>query len=151
LFYVGINNKNSDIALRLRKRKKPKNETKTKKDDKQAHITSKLNARDMKNNPEAPKSTREYFGNNESVYIMDAKTSGNIGRYLNHSCRPNTFVQNVFVDTHDIRFPWISFFAIHFIPAGTELTWDYSYDIGSVPGKVMKCHCESVYCRKRLL
>ena len=133
------------MLLRLRNRKI----SKTKKDDKQVHVPSKLN--DIKNNPVSSKSMREYFGNNESVYIMDAKTRGNIGRYLNHSCCPNTFVQNVFVDTHDLRFPWISFFALHYIKAGTELTWDYSYDIGSVPGKKMKCHCESVYCRGRLL
>ncbi|CAI6367971.1 unnamed protein product [Macrosiphum euphorbiae] len=137
----------SEMTLQLRKR----NKSKTKKDGKQVQVLSKLNARNMKNNPKPPKSVREYFGNNESVYIMDAKTSGNIGRYLNHSCSPNTFVQNVFVDTHDLRFPWISFFALHFIPAGTELTWDYSYDIGSVPGKRMKCHCDSLYCRGRLL
>lgn len=145
------NSRVSDIALRLRKRKKPQNDTKTKKDGKHVQITTKLNARDMENNPEASKSAREYFGENESVYIMDAKTSGNVGRYLNHSCSPNTYVQNVFVDTHDLRFPWVSFFALHYIQAGTELTWDYSYDIGSVPGKVLKCHCESVYCRGRLL
>ena len=130
----------------MRKRKK----LKTKKDDKRVQALSKLNAHVMKNTI-PPKSMREYFGNNENVYIMDAKTSGNIGRYLNHSCSPNTFVQNVFVDTHDLRFPWISFFALHYIQAGTELTWDYSYDVGSVPGKKMKCHCESVYCRGRLL
>lgn len=140
----------SEISLRLRKRKK-KPVVENKKKDKHAHKPSKVNARDMKNNPVPPKSMREYFGVNESVYIMDAKTSGNIGRYLNHSCSPNTFVQNVFVDTHDIRFPWVSFFALHYIKAGTELTWDYSYDVGSVPGKVMKCHCESVHCRGRLL
>ncbi|XP_026812742.1 histone-lysine N-methyltransferase eggless-like [Rhopalosiphum maidis] len=139
--------KRTEMTLRLRKRKK----CKTKKDGKHVHVSSKINARDMKNNPVPTKSMREYFGNNESVYIMDAKTSGNIGRYLNHSCSPNTFVQNVFVDTHDLRFPWVSFFALHYIQAGTELTWDYSYDIGSVPGKKMKCHCESVYCRGRLL
>lgn len=30
---------------------------------------------------------------------------------LQHSCIPNLFVQNVFVDTHDLRFPWVAFFA----------------------------------------
>lgn len=135
----------------MRKRDKSKNTTKTKKDGSHVCVSSKLNTCEMKNNPKLPKSMREYFGNNESVYIMDAKTSGNIGRYLNHSCSPNVFVQNVFVDTHDLRFPWVSFFSLHYIQAGTELTWDYSYDIGSVPGKTMKCHCESVYCRGRLL
>lgn len=95
-------------------------------------------------------SLRSYF-NEEYCYIMDAKTCGNIGRYLNHSCCPNVFVQNVFVDTHDLRFPWVAFFAMTYIRAGTELTWDYNYDVGSVPGKVMYCYCGSVECRGRLL
>ncbi|XP_067135489.1 histone-lysine N-methyltransferase SETDB1-like isoform X3 [Centruroides vittatus] len=95
-------------------------------------------------------SLRSYF-NEEYCYIMDAKTCGNIGRYLNHSCCPNVFVQNVFVDTHDLRFPWVAFFAMTHIRAGTELTWDYNYDVGSVPGKVMYCYCESAECRGRLL
>lgn len=30
---------------------------------------------------------------------------------VQHSCSPNLFVQNVFVDTHDLRFPWVAFFA----------------------------------------
>ncbi|OAD54674.1 Histone-lysine N-methyltransferase eggless [Eufriesea mexicana] len=79
------------------------------------------------------KSVRDFFGVDEAVYIMDAKTTGNIGRYLNHSCDPNVFVQNVFVDTHDVRFPWVAFFALNYIRAGQELTWNYSYDVGSIP------------------
>lgn len=82
---------------------------------------------------------------------MDAKSQGNLGRYLNHSCSPNVFVQNVFVDTHDLRFPWVAFFADKMIRAGGELTWDYSYEIGSVPGKVLYCYCQSQDCRGRLL
>ncbi|KDR11107.1 Histone-lysine N-methyltransferase eggless, partial [Zootermopsis nevadensis] len=96
-------------------------------------------------------SVREFFGNEEYCYIMDAKNNGNIGRYLNHSCSPNVFVQNVFVDTHDLRFPWVAFFALTYIHAGTELTWDYNYDVGSVPGKVLHCYCGSNDCRGRLL
>jgi histone-lysine N-methyltransferase SETDB1 len=68
-----------------------------------------------------------------------------------HSCSPNVFVQNVFVDTHDLRFPWVAFFALTYIHAGTELTWDYNYDVGSVPGKVLHCYCGSNDCRGRLL
>lgn len=30
-------------------------------------------------------SVRHYFGEEEAVYVMDAKTTGNIGRYLNVS------------------------------------------------------------------
>nr|KAG5695708.1 hypothetical protein BaRGS_022385 [Batillaria attramentaria] len=55
--------------------------------------------------------TRAFFHDGTSCYIMDAKSMGNIGRYLNHSCSPNVFVQNIFVDTHDLRFPWVAFFA----------------------------------------
>merc|ERR1712080_790608 len=62
-------------------------------------------------------STRKFYGEYEHVYIMDAKSIGNIGRYLNHSCNPNVFVQNCFVDTHDLRFPWVAFFAsVHIQP-----------------------------------
>ena len=82
---------------------------------------------------------------------MDAKSIGNIGRYLNHSCNPNVFVQNVFVDTHDLRFPWISFFASAFIRAGQELSWDYNYEVGSIPGKELYCSCGSEQCRGKLL
>ena len=105
-------------------------------------------------NPDKPEkfvSARKLFGRNEDVYIMDAKSIGNIGRYLNHSCNPNVFVQNVFVDTHDLRFPWIAFFTSQHIRAGRELCWDYNYDIGSVAGKEIACGCGSEYCRGRLL
>jgi len=71
--------------------------------------------------------------------------------YTQHSCSPNVFVQNVFVDTHDIRFPWVCFFAFKHIRAGTELTWDYNYDVGSVPDRTMYCYCNSPDCRGRLL
>lgn len=54
------------------------------------------------------KSVRNYFKNEKGEeetgpYVMDANTQGNIGRYFNHSCDPNIFVQNVFVDSHDLR------------------------------------------------
>ena len=63
------------------------------------------------------------------VYVMDGKSNGNIARYINHSCDPNVYVQYCFVDTHDLRFPWIALFASRFIPAGEELSWDYNYRV----------------------
>ncbi|GAB1599904.1 histone-lysine N-methyltransferase SETDB1-like isoform X1 [Argonauta hians] len=96
-------------------------------------------------------STRYYFNDGQLCYVMDAKSMGNLGRFLNHSCSPNVFVQNVFVDTHDLRFPWVAFFAGQYIRAGTELTWDYNYEVGSVPGKILYCYCSSAECRGRLL
>eukprot|EP00795_Rhopilema_esculentum_P011410 gene11410-21609_t len=96
------------------------------------------------------KSTRLLFGEDQ-CYVIDAKSFGNVGRYLNHSCMPNLFVQNVFYDTHDLRFPLVAFFTQQNVPALTELTWDYSYEVGSVPGKVLQCYCGSIECRGRLL
>lgn len=130
------------IRMRLRERK--------------AKQTSAVNNKAEKKKKEKKEkefiSIRKYYGDNESeVFIMDAKCSGNIGRYLNHSCMPNVFVQNVFVDTHDLRFPWVAFFAQTYIIAGTELTWDYNYDIGSVENKIKYCYCGSSKCRGRLL
>ncbi|XP_072531688.1 histone-lysine N-methyltransferase SETDB1-A [Salminus brasiliensis] len=97
------------------------------------------------------RSTRSLFSDERACYLIDAKHDGNIGRYINHSCSPNLFVQNVFVDTHDLRFPWVAFFTSKRIRAGTELTWDYGYEVGSVEGKVLLCCCGSSECTGRLL
>lgn len=91
-----------------------------------------------------------YLGD-DRVYTLDAKVSGNIGRYFNHSCSPNIIVQNVYVDTHDLSLPWVSFFSNQRIKAGTELCWDYRYVVGSVPNKKINCYCKSSNCRRRLL
>uniref|UniRef100_A0A2S2Q4Z7 Histone-lysine N-methyltransferase eggless n=1 Tax=Sipha flava TaxID=143950 RepID=A0A2S2Q4Z7_9HEMI len=96
------------------------------------HQLSKLNIKQKIGNQK--ESLRKYF-DYSGTYILDAKFSGNVGRYFNHSCDPNIFVQNVFVDSHDLRFPWVAYFALTYIAAGTELTWNYSYTVGSVKTK----------------
>nr|XP_039251763.1 histone-lysine N-methyltransferase SETDB1-like isoform X1 [Styela clava] len=111
--------------------------------------TSRL-AGDSSDDEEDVNNTRRYFGCSDT-FIIDAKQTGNLGRYLNHSCAPNLLVQNVFIDTHDLRFPWVAFFATSTIRAGTELTWDYNYEIGSVEGREIQCYCGATKCRKRLL
>jgi SET domain-containing protein len=63
------------------------------------------------------------------IYVMDAHLKGNVSRFYNHSCSPNVFVQNVFVESWDVRFPWVAFFTAMPIKAGTELVWDYSYEV----------------------
>ncbi len=95
--------------------------------------------------------TRQLFSADEEVYVVNASSTGNLGRYLNHSCSPNIFVQNVFIDTHDLRFPWVAFFALHKINAGEELVWDYGYIINTVKDRAMRCLCGSENCRGRLL
>ena len=68
------------------------------------------------------KSVRKYYGGEEGIYILDTMTQGNIARYLNHSCDPNVFVQNVFIDTHDLRFP-TSASSLHSPPPCTQRGW----------------------------
>ncbi|XP_044524879.1 histone-lysine N-methyltransferase SETDB2 [Gracilinanus agilis] len=77
----------------------------------------------------------------DGIYLLDATKEGNVGRFLNHSCNPNLFVQNVFVETHDRNFPWVAFFTKRHVKAGTELTWDYGYEAGSIPEKEIPCQC----------
>ncbi|XP_073518798.1 histone-lysine N-methyltransferase SETDB2 isoform X2 [Phyllobates terribilis] len=87
----------------------------------------------------------------ENVFFLDASTEGNVGRFLNHSCSPNLFVQHVFVETHSKNFPWVAFFTKSFIKAGTELTWEYNYDIGTVPEMEISCLCGHKKCKNKII
>ncbi|KAM6140955.1 LOW QUALITY PROTEIN: histone-lysine N-methyltransferase SETDB2 [Pterocles gutturalis] len=89
--------------------------------------------------------------NEESIYVLDATKEGNVGRFLNHSCCPNLFAQSVFVETHNRSFPWVAFFTNRHVKAGTELTWDYGYEAGSVPETEISCQCGVQKCRKKSL
>lgn len=93
---------------------------------------------------------QDYFQNSK-VYVIDAKHYGNISRFFNHSCAPNTFIQNVFVNTNDLRFPQVAIFTLCSIKAGTELTWNYNYKIGSIKGRQLYCYCNMAKCRGRLI
>ncbi|XP_071595091.1 histone-lysine N-methyltransferase SETDB2 isoform X1 [Heliangelus exortis] len=90
-------------------------------------------------------------GNEENVYVLDATKEGNVGRFLNHSCCPNLFAQSVFVETHNRSFPWVAFFTNRHVKAGTELTWDYGYEAGSMPETEISCQCGVQKCRKKTL
>ncbi|XP_040887897.1 histone-lysine N-methyltransferase SETDB2 [Toxotes jaculatrix] len=85
----------------------------------------------------------------EDVYLLDASKEGNVSRFINHSCRPNLFIQNVFTDSHDPRFPTIAFFTNRVVKAGTELTWNYSADTQTVSlqKQEMPCLCRSDGCQ----
>ncbi|NXL64785.1 SETB2 methyltransferase, partial [Chordeiles acutipennis] len=89
--------------------------------------------------------------NEENMYVLDATKEGNVGRFLNHSCCPNLFAQSVFVETHNRSFPWVAFFTNRHVKAGTELTWDYGYEAGSMPETEVSCQCGVQKCRKKTL
>ena len=108
------------------------------------------NVDDAVREPTDKRRFRSFF-EGSSVYILDAMKKGNVGRFLNHSCTPNAFAQNVFFETHDLRFPTVAFFASRTIFALEEITWDYQYEVDSVPGRKMYCHCRADNCRGRLI
>ena len=95
---------------------------------------------------------RNHFGpDHTGAFVMDANTQGNVGRYFNHSCSPNIYPQNVFIESHDLRFHTIAFFTFKYVRAGEELCRDYAYEVGSVPGKNIKCNCGAQNCKGDLL
>ena len=83
--------------------------------------------------------------------MIDAKLNGNITRFINHSCSPNTFIQHVFTETNNLKYPQIALFTLNTIKNGTELTWDYNYQVGSIKGRQLYCCCNSNNCRGRLI
>ncbi|OCT66833.1 hypothetical protein XELAEV_18038114mg [Xenopus laevis] len=68
----------------------------------------------------------------EDVYTVDAARYGNISHFVNHSCKPNLQVYNVFIDNLDERLPRIAFFATRTIRTGEELTFDYNMQVDPV-------------------
>ncbi|KAJ1689552.1 hypothetical protein LUZ63_013707 [Rhynchospora breviuscula] len=81
-------------------------------------------------------------------FTIDAAEMGNVGRFINHSCSPNLYAQNVLFDHDDSRMPHVMFFAAENIPPLQELTYHYNYTIGQVRDsqgneKVKECYCGS--------
>ncbi|XP_043716488.1 uncharacterized protein LOC122664641 [Telopea speciosissima] len=91
----------------------------------------------------------------DAGYTIDAVQYGSVGRFINHSCSPNLYAQNVLYDHDDKRMPHIMLFAAENIPPLQELTYHYNYTIGQVydaEGKVKekRCCCGSAECSGRL-
>ncbi|XP_018720287.2 histone-lysine N-methyltransferase, H3 lysine-9 specific SUVH5-like [Eucalyptus grandis] len=84
-------------------------------------------------------------------FTIDAKAQGNIGRFINHSCSPNLYAQNVLSDHHDKRMPHIMFFASKDIPPLRELTFDYrvSHVRCADVLRRMKCYCNAIACKEK--
>lgn len=97
----------------------------------------------------------DHRSDNVPEFCIDAGSTGNIARFINHSCQPNLFVQCVLSSHHDIKLARVVLFAADNIPPLKELTYDYGYALDSVmgpDGKVRQlfCHCGAADCRKRL-
>lgn len=112
------------------------------------------NYSDCSINPSGQKCT-----NSEQVeevgHTIDAAEYGNVGRFINHSCSPNLYAQNVLYDYDDKKVPHIMLFAADNIPPLRELTYHYNYTVDQVHDsngniKVKQCFCGSAECTGRL-
>lgn len=88
-------------------------------------------------------------------FTLDASRYGNVGKFINHSCTPNLYAQNLLYDHGDKRMPHVCFFACEDIPPLQELTYHYNYIIDDVydsDGNIRKkdCYCGSIDCTGRL-
>lgn len=102
---------------------------------------------------------REHIGNlsvNET--FVDPTKIGNIGRYINHSCNPNSVVIPVRIDS---IIPRLAIFALCNIQSDEEITYDYAGSQCNVSDNLVSsecnvqnnktlCLCGSNNCRKYL-
>ncbi|KAK9275601.1 hypothetical protein L1049_022868 [Liquidambar formosana] len=91
----------------------------------------------------------------DGAFTIDAAQYGNVGRFINHSCSPNLYAQNVLYDHEDKRMPHIMLFASEDIPPLQELTYHYNYTIDMVrdsDGNIKKksCYCGTPECTGRM-
>eukprot|EP00250_Pteridium_aquilinum_P022813 c2573_g1_i1 orf=282-2036(+) len=75
--------------------------------------------------------------------VVDATFKGNLSRFINHSCHPNTELQKWQID-EELR---IGVFAISDIPEGESISYDYQF----IPfGQEQDCLCGASGCRGKL-
>ncbi|XP_024009733.1 putative inactive histone-lysine N-methyltransferase family member SUVH10 [Eutrema salsugineum] len=79
-----------------------------------------------------------------TAFVISAKKSGNVARFMNHSCSPNVMWQPISREQKGLWCIHIGFFAIKHIPPLTELTYDYGAFRGY--GKKKTCLCRSKKC-----
>ena len=61
----------------------------------------------------------------KDLYVVDGEFYGGVCRFMNHSCDPNCRQFTVSYNHADAYLYDIALFAVRFIPAGTELTFNY--------------------------
>jgi len=93
---------------------------------------------------------KRYTEQNRGIYmfrldddrVLDATMSGNMARYINHSCNPNCVTEVVEVD-RDLH---IIIFANRRINRGEELSYDYKFDYEDE--NRLPCLCGASNCKK---
>lgn len=96
--------------------------------------------KEMDKNPKLQSEHCDYVGNDRYVISFHPYS------YINHSCNPNILVKHKTIAISD-------FFALKNIKKGEEITVDYGVNAMDQFGKtrwIMKCHCGSKNCRKKI-
>ncbi|XP_045102813.1 histone-lysine N-methyltransferase EHMT1-like isoform X2 [Portunus trituberculatus] len=81
------------------------------------------------------------------TFCIDARSYGNIARFINHLCEANLTPVKVFIDHQDLTFPRIAFFANRDIEADEELGFDYGEKFWMIKYKHFTCTCSSEKCK----
>ncbi|KAH3760245.1 histone-lysine N-methyltransferase ASHH2 [Pelomyxa schiedti] len=77
----------------------------------------------------------------DSNECLDASHKGNLARFMNHSCQPNCKTTKWTV----LNELCVGIFAMQYIPAGSELTFDYQFERIGVCKQA--CRCGAANCR----
>uniref|UniRef100_A0A8R1I8C1 SET domain-containing protein n=1 Tax=Caenorhabditis japonica TaxID=281687 RepID=A0A8R1I8C1_CAEJA len=86
--------------------------------------------------------------------VICALNKGNVARFINHSCSPNTVFVEVYSRRHtsDPLIPRIAVYATQKIALGQEITvsyWTRSEQAQSIPSSI-RCQCGAPDCMKKL-
>ena len=85
--------------------------------------------------------TSKISGNNYimqmKLHYIDAETSGNYARFINHSCQPNAKFSKIEVN----GVQRCAIYAMGDINSGEEITCDYGYEKGKKDKNNVRCNC----------
>lgn len=96
---------------------------------------------------------KEHSNDKTIETIVDPSIFGNIGRYINHSCEPNSFIVPVRIDS---PIPKLAIFCSKDLEPGTEITFDYGSHSLNFPNSFLnesnlkRCLCGQKSCRQWL-
>ena len=86
----------------------------------------------------------EHYGDTKLSYFVDATKTGNLARFINHSCEPNLTMIPVRVNQVE---PAFALFAAKDIEEGAELTFSYGSVDTQDKTDFKKCFCGAVSCK----
>ncbi|XP_004924622.1 histone-lysine N-methyltransferase SETMAR [Bombyx mori] len=89
----------------------------------------------------------EHCGTEVIETFYDPSKFGNIGRYINHSCEPNSQILPV---RYDMPIPKLAIFACEDIKPGSEITYNYSLNSNNKYSELIdrkQCFCKTLSCK----